>query len=95
MSVDRIENWRKFSRHMEEYISSRTVEKYTVEGSGGCDLMAMTKDWRICIWNILRYATRLWNGHAKDHDLEKICHYAEMAWTLSGSKVINEEVNET
>ncbi len=82
MSVDRVENWRNFSRHIEKYISSRTVEKYTVEGSEGCDLMSMTNDWRICIWNILRYATRLWNGHAKDHDLEKIAHYSEIAWAI-------------
>ncbi len=91
MSIDRVNNWKKFSRHMEEYIATRTVEKYQVEDSGGCDLMSMTKDWRICVWNILRYATRLWNGHAKDNDLEKICHYAEMAWTLSEGKVVEDD----
>jgi len=96
MSIDRIENWKRFSQHMEEYIGTWTVEKYAVEGndegSGGCDLMSLVsaKDWRICVWNILRYATRLWNKHAKDHDLEKIAHYAEMAWTLSEGKVVED-----
>ena len=85
MSVDRVENWKEFSRHMEEYIGSWTIEKYS--GADGCDLMSMTGDWKICVWNILRYATRLWNGHAKDHDLEKIVHYAEIAWNLSEGKV--------
>jgi hypothetical protein len=86
MHVDRVENWRRFSQHMEEYIGGWTVEKYSVPGSMGCDLISMTNDWKVCVWNILKYAMRLWNGHAKDHDLQKIAHYAEMAWTLSEGK---------
>ena len=27
---------------------------------------------------------RIWNGKIKKHDLEKIAHYAELAWMLSG-----------
>jgi len=91
MHIDRVENWRRFSQHMEEYIGSWTIEKYTVEGSEGCDLMSITNDWRICIWNILRYATRLWNRHEKNGDILKIAHYAEMAWTLSQEKPATEE----
>ncbi len=68
---------------------------FLLEGDARIDrpphLMSITKDWRICVWNILRYATRLWNGHAKDHDLEKIAHYAELAWTLSEGKVVESE----
>jgi hypothetical protein len=36
----------------------------------------------VCVWNILRYSLRNWNGKGKEHDLEKIAHYAELAWTL-------------
>jgi len=86
MSVDRVENWKRFSEHMQDYIGGWTVEKYSVPGSEGCDLISLTNDWRVCVWNILKYALRLWNGHAKDHDLEKIAHYAEMAWTLTHGK---------
>ena len=91
MTNNRVENWKRFSAHMEEYIQTWTVEKYSVPGSEGCDLISLTNDWRVCVWNILKYAMRLWNGHAKDHDLEKICHYAEMAWTLSEGKVAREK----
>ncbi len=87
MITDRVENWKRFSDHMQEYIGRWTVEKYLVPGSDrGIDLISLTNDWRVCVWNILKYALRLWNGHAKDHDLEKICHYAEMAWTLNQRK---------
>ena len=43
--ANRVENWRQFSQHMEDYIGTWTVEKYTVEGSEGCDLISMTNDW--------------------------------------------------
>ena len=91
MTNNRVENWKRFSQHMEEYIQTWTVEKYTVEGSEGCDLMTITQDWRVCVWNVIKYALRLWNEHPKDHDLEKICHYAEMAWTLSEEKIVEDE----
>ncbi len=94
MATDRIENWKKFSQHMEEYIGTWTVEKYQVEDSDGCDLMAMTKDWRICVWNILRLATRLWNKHEKGNDLEKIAHYAEIAWTIINEKSAQAKAND-
>lgn len=45
--------------------------------------MTITRGSKICVWNILRYALRLWSGQAKDHDLEEIAHYAEMAWSVS------------
>jgi len=83
MKVDRVENWRKFSAHMEAYIKEQTVEKYKMDQSGASfDLMSISKP-IICVWNILRYALRMWNGKQKTHDIEKIAHYAEMSWTMN------------
>ena len=65
---------------MEAYIRDRTVEKYGVKNSGeaaGFDLMSITRDPLICVWNILRYSLRIWNGKQKTHDIEKIAHYAD------------------
>ena len=91
MPVDRVQNWKRFSEHMEEYIRERTVEKYGFgdagEGEkGAVDLMTITRP-DVCIWNILRYALRNWKGKGKEHDLEKIAHYAELAWTIGGEGV--------
>ena len=87
MPVDRVGNWRKFSEHMEEYIREQTIEKYTIERADGLDLMSISRP-IICVWNILRYAVRIWNNRMKENDIEKIAHYAELAWTLSGGKVV-------
>ena len=85
MEIDRVEEWKKFAEHMENYIKEQTLAKYGVENSGNSvDLMAITRDPRVCVWNILRYALRMWNGKMKEHDLEKVAHYAELAWALSG-----------
>jgi len=86
MKNDRVKNWCKFSEHMEKYIQEKTVEKYKMDESGdGFDLMSISKP-EICVWNILRYALRIWNGKQKEHDMEKIAHYAEMAWMMSSGK---------
>jgi hypothetical protein len=90
MENDRVENWKKFSEHMEEYIREKTIQKYGFgesgkEGGTTFDLMSITKP-IVCVWNILRYSLRLWNGKGKEHDLEKIAHYAELAWTIGGEK---------
>ena len=50
--------------------------------STGFDLMSISKP-IICVWNILRYSLRMWNGKGKDHDLEKVAHYAQLAWGMS------------
>lgn len=86
MPVDRVQNWKRFSEHMEKYIRDRTVEKYGFGDVGkgekaAVDLMSITRP-DVCIWNILRYALRNWKGKGKEHDLEKIAHYAELAWTM-------------
>ena len=86
--MDRVENWKRFSEHMEKYIRDQTVQKYGMGKSpevGGFDLMTITRS-EVCIWNILRYSLRNWNGKGKEHDLEKIAHYAELAWTMEGEK---------
>jgi hypothetical protein len=48
--------------------------------------MTITKP-EVCVWNVLRYSLRSWNGRGKEHDMEKIAHYAEMAWTMSGAEI--------
>ena len=77
--VDRVGNWDKFAKEVHDYIEQFTVSKYS---SSGADLMSYTEP-RICIWNILKYAFRLWNGHGKKYDIYKIVHYSEMAWTIA------------
>jgi len=92
MKNDRVENWRKFSEHMERYIQEKTVEKYKMdESSDGFDLMSISKP-EICVWNILRYALRMWNRRGKEHDLKKIAHYAELAWNMKGDEVVKDDV---
>lgn len=85
MNNDRVENWKKFSAHMEQYIAEQTVEKYKMDEDKGIDLMSISKP-EICVWNILRYALRMWNGKKKPHDVEKVAHYAEMCWTLNSNE---------
>ena len=68
-----------------------TMEKYGIESSGGFDLMAITQSSLICVWHILKYSLRIWNDKGKEHDLEKIAHYVELAWTMSGGEVIRSE----
>jgi hypothetical protein len=67
-------------------------EKFGIENSGGFDLMSITKKPSICVWHILKYSLRIWNGKMKEHDLEKIAHYAELAWTMSDGKVVDHDV---
>ena len=90
MEIDRVENWREFSEHMENYIQDNTIEKYGIENSGSSvfDLMSITRSPLICVWHVLKYSLRIWNNRMKDRDIEKIAHYAELAWTLSNGKTI-------
>jgi hypothetical protein len=82
--VDRVGNWDKFAKVVHDYIASFTTEKY---GSGQTvDLMHFTPP-HISVWNVLKYAIRIWNGKPKRHDLLKIAHYIEMAWTYSEGDV--------
>jgi len=83
--VDRISDWKAFSSHMEEYIGNRTVDKY---GTDGFDLMSITGNPLIPVWNILKYSLRIWRNNMKPHDIEKIAHYACLAWVLSKGEPI-------
>jgi len=54
-------------------------------GGGGAQITKPV----VCVWNILRYALRNWKGKGKEHDLEKIAHYTELAWAMEGEKIPN------
>jgi len=79
MAFDRIDDWKKFSKKMEEYIEV-PQKKYGSELKFN-DLCTYT-GLRVMLWNILKYTLRLWSGYGKEHDFEKIAHYAQMAYTL-------------
>jgi len=71
---DQVENLKKFAEHVEAYIRDRTVEKYSVKISGetaGFDLMSISQNPLICVWNILRYSQRIWNGKQEPIILRK------------------------
>jgi len=76
---DRIRDWKVFSKKMEEYIEV-PQKKYGSELKFN-DLCHYT-GLRIMLWNILKYALRLWSGCGKEHDWEKIAHYAQMGYCL-------------
>ena len=80
--MTRLEQWQAFSKHMERYIEERTMHKYTTDS--GIDLLSMFMGSRygiiICLSNILKYALRLFNDSGKQHDIEKIAHYASVMW---------------
>jgi len=80
--MDRAGDWKKFSDHMAKYIERETVGKYQTSAPG-VDLVAITNSPLVCAWNILKYGLRVWNGRDKPHDLEKIAHYASMAWSMA------------
>jgi hypothetical protein len=94
MDIDRVENWRRFSEHMENYIRERTIKKYEVDTTGGFDLMSITRSPMICVWHILKYSLRMWNNSGKAHDLEKMAHYAEIAWSMADGKVVKNEIGD-
>jgi len=33
----------------------------------------------------------MWNGKGKEHDLEKIAHYSQLAWGMSVGGNVNKE----
>ena len=82
-NFDRVGDWEKFSLQMTKYLQ-RPVKKYSGQQQFN-DLLHYT-GLRVMLWNILKYASRLWLGSGKINDLEKIAHYAQMAWTLKEQK---------
>ena len=85
--VDRVKNWREFSNHMIHYLETQVQGKYQGDKDYP-DLMWFT-DVKTCVWNILKYGLRLFRGRGKEHDLEKVAHYAEMAWTMERGKTVS------
>lgn len=79
-NVDRVADWDAFAQDMHNYIEINTVKKYGQ--AKGFDLMSISSP-SICLWNIIRYSLRCWYNNGKKNDLHKICHYAQMAYTLS------------
>ena len=82
MNIDRKKNWKEFSIYMIDKYLDEPVAKYQVKAGKSVDLMAFTNV-RICVYSILKYAIRLWNGHGKEKDFEKIAHFAEIAWSMT------------
>ena len=78
--VDRVGDWDVFASDMHNYIGQFTVAKYGGSDTPTFDLMVVTEP-RECIWNILKYSLRLWNGKGKKYDWYKIAHYCQMGWT--------------
>lgn len=81
MEFDRVGEWEIFSGHMKDQYLKVPHEKYGEQEDGTPDFMHWTT-YRICVWNILKYAFRMWNKRTKGRELEKIAHYAQIAWTL-------------
>ncbi len=76
--------WREFSKHMEEYIQNHTLDKYGFPSH--IDLMEISKTLpMVNVWNVLKYALRIWNCHGKEFDVEKAGHYIQRFWTLTHS----------
>jgi hypothetical protein len=87
----RVKDWDEFAAYMSSYINDNTVKKYGVgKKKIDVDLISLTEDWKILVWNVLRYALRLWNDRGKRHDLEKIAHYAQMAWKMKQEQAIED-----
>ena len=88
--IDRKKDWTDFSTYMHNEYLDRTIEKYsggiTATGVPTPDLMHWTPT-IICYWNILKYVLRLWNAKGKGRELEKIAHYAQIAWTKENKQV--------
>lgn len=76
---DRIGDWEQFNGMMKSYIEvPQTKYGTNLKFNDLCHYTGL----RIMLWNILKYALRLWSGAGKENDFQKIAHYAQMAWTL-------------
>jgi hypothetical protein len=78
--VNRVKDWDEFSKYMHDYIEKYTVSKY--QGDDKYDLIAIMEPMD-CIWTILRYALRMFRRKGKKYDIQKIAHYAQIAWSKS------------
>lgn len=78
--ADRLKDWVEFSNYMINYIEKYTISKY--KGDDKFDLISIMEPMD-CIWTILRYALRMFRRRGKKYDIQKIAHYAQIAWTKS------------
>ena len=91
-NVDRVKDWDEFANYMHRYIEDKTVSKYGKKT--GIDLISVTNPDK-CVWNLMKYVFRLYNGQGKRYDLEKIIHYAQMSVILSGGDLTECGVRES
>lgn len=68
---EKYKQWMIFANQVADYIEENTIEKYG-------DNLSEYIEPRICIWNILKYAIRMWKNRGKTNDIFKICHYAQL-----------------
>lgn len=78
--VNRVKDWDVFAKYMHDYIEKYTVSKY--QGDDKFDLISIMEPMD-CIWTILRYALRMFRRRGKKYDIQKIAHYAQIAFTKS------------
>lgn len=83
---DRLGDWEKFHQRMIEYLQI-PIQKYGAANEMN-DLLHYT-GLRVMCWHLLKYSLRIWLGHGKRHDFEKIAHFAQMAWTRARSEQRN------
>jgi hypothetical protein len=83
VKFDRLGDWQKFNQRMIEYLQI-PIHKYGAAGEMN-DLLHYT-GLRVMCWHLLKYSLRIWLGFGKRHDLEKIAHFAQMAWTRARSE---------
>jgi hypothetical protein len=82
-SIGSVEAWKEFAKMMEEYIDKNTMKKYSARKE--FELIDVTTP-EVCFFQIMRYALRGMNGMGKPNDIQKIAHYAQFAWHLSGQR---------
>jgi hypothetical protein len=79
---DRIKDWKEFGSIMEKYIETPQTKYGTnLKFNDLCHYTGL----RVMLWNILKYALRLWSGAGKENDFQKIAHYAQMGVYLKGT----------
>ena len=80
--MNNLDAWKEFSKQIETHVKLKAM---AYEQENGLDLLSSTGE-RICQWNILKYAMRVWNNRKKDRDYFKIAHYAQVAWQKSKNR---------
>jgi hypothetical protein len=74
----RAKSFLSFASHVADYIDDYTVPKYGDSGKDLCSGYTFEQ----CMREIAKYAARNISKHGKRHDIEKIVHYAQMAYDI-------------